>query len=376
MRQYIFLLVTSLFMGACGSSKQEDQVVEKQETETMVTLTVAQAENAGIRTGKLNKQPISSILKANGVIEVPPQNTVSISAPMGGYLKSTRLLPGMFVKKGESIALLEDPQYIQLQEDYLTAKAKLEYARLEYERQKELNQSKAVSDKVYQQSLREFTSLQVLVRSLSEKLKLIGLNPARISVGSITRNIRLYSPINGYVTKMNANIGKYVSPSDVLFEIVDLSDIHLAITVFEKSVNKLKVGQKLVAYTNSNPDKKYNCEIILIGKDFTADRSVELHCHFDKVDKDLIPGTFMNAEIELKSSEEWVIPSDAIVNFENRQYVFIDRANHNYEMIEIQTGITENNLTQLIMDDSLSNQSFVLSGAYNLLMKLKNTGDD
>src|SRR5690606_4035555 len=112
----------------------------------------------------------------------------------------------------------------------------------------------------------EYSTQQVLVKSLEQKLLLIGLNPARITSANISKSIAVVSPINGYVSAVNVNIGKYVSPSDVLFELINPADIHLSLTVFEKDVAGLSIGQKLVAYSNSNPEKKYNCSILLISK--------------------------------------------------------------------------------------------------------------
>jgi len=378
MKQLIISIAVISMFSACGSKNTTEQKAETKADENVVTLTDAQLKNAGIQTGKLEPQSISSILKVNGLIDVPPQNMVSISVPLGGYLKSTKLLPGMYVKKGESIAIMEDQQYIQLQQDYLTAKAKLVFAKQEYERQKELNQSKAASDKVYQQSLADYTSLNILVKSLSEKLKLIGINPANRNAGNISKSVSISSPINGFVSKVNVNIGKYVNPADVLFEIVNPTDIHLALTIFEKDMNKLFIGQKLIAYTNTNPEKKYPCKIILIGKDFSNDRSVEVHCHFENYDKSLIPGMYMNAEIEVKSDSVFALSSDALVSYENKQYVFISKGGNQFEITEVKTGNSENGFTEIIVDtkQSVKYNALVTKGAYTLLMKMKNISDD
>jgi len=378
MKQIIFLISVMGLFTACGSKKTPEEKPELKTAENIVTLTDAQLKNAAIETGKLEQQSISSILKVNGSIDVPPQNMVSISVPLGGYLKSTKLLPGMHVNKGESIAIIEDQQYIQLQQDYLTAKAKLLFAKQEYERQKELNQSKASSDKVYQQALADYTTLQILEKSLSEKLKLIGINPATRNAGNISKSVSIPSPINGFVSKVNVNIGKYVNPADVLFEIVNPSDIHLALTIFEKDINKLFIGQKLIAYTNTNPEKKYSCKIILIGKDFSNDRSVEVHCHFENYDESLIPGMYMNAEIEVKSDSVYALPSDAIVSYENKQYAFISKGNNQFEITEVKTGNSENGFTEIIpaQNQNLNNETVVIKGAYTLLMKMKNTSEE
>lgn len=376
MKKNILLFVTLILLQACGSKNNNAESVTEIADESIVTLTPAQLKNAGIETMKLQQKQMTSILKLNGRIDVPPQNIVSISVPMGGYLKTTKLLPGMHINKGEVIATVEDQQYIQLQQDYLTAKAKISFLENEYIRQKELNESKASSDKMYQQAEAEYKSQKVLISALAEKLKLVGINGNNLNENTITRSIRVLSPIDGFVSKVNVNIGKYVAPTEVLFELINPTDIHLALKVFEKDVNKLYIGQKLIAYTNNDLQEKHNCEILLIGKNLTADRNTEVHCHFDKYDKTLIPGTYMNAEIEIRNNEALVLPEEAVVRFENKQYVFIKKSDNQFEMIEVQTGITENGFTEIIPNDQVKQNIFVSKGAYALLMSLKNKSDE
>ncbi len=365
-----------MLLESCGSSKTEETKSETEETQNMVVLSEAQFKNAGIQTSKLEEQSISSVLKVNGKIDVPPQNMVSISVPLGGYLKTTKLLAGMHVSKGEILAVMEGQQYIQLQQDYLTAKAQFSFNESEYTRQKELNESKATSDKVFEQTRAAYETQKILVNSLAEKLKLVGVNPNRIGANTISKSINIISPINGFVSAVNVNIGKYVNPSDVLFELVNPTDIHLALNIFEKDVDKLFIGQKLMAYTNSQPEKKYLCTIILISKNLSDQSSAEVHCHFEQYDKTLLPGRFMNADIEVKSYNVKALPDDAIVRFENKQYVFIARGNNQFEMAEIKPGHSENGFTEINASDNMVNETFVTKGAYNLLMKLKNTADD
>jgi cobalt-zinc-cadmium efflux system membrane fusion protein len=368
----IFIIITVvLFLVSCGNKKNEEEVTDSTISENITTLTDAQIKNAGIEIGKIEHKEISETLKLNGKIEAPPQNLVSVSVPMGGYLKSTSLLEGMHVVKGEVLCVVEDQHYIQLQEDYLLVKTKIVYAKAEFDRQKELNQSKASSDKVFQQAQAEYNSLSVMVQTYGEKLKFAGINPNKVSTKSISKSINVYSPINGYISKVNVNTGKYVNPSDILYEIVNPTDIHLALTVFEKDINKLAIDQSVIAYTNTNPEKIYPCKIILIGKYFSENRSTEIHCHFVNYDKTLLPGMYMNAEIELKSQQSNVLPSHAIVSFENKSYVFVAKTNKQFEMKEITIGNTENGFTEIV-SDNLNESSIVIKGAYVLLMKMKN----
>ena len=371
------LIAFLLLLAACSSAPGEKAPEETATSAQTVVLTAAQAKNAAIVTGKVQQKMISRILHVNGKIDVPPQNMVSVSVPLGGFLKSTQLMAGMHVRKGEVIATMEDQQYIQLQQDYLIAQAKLTYVEKEFERQRELNLSKATSDKIFQQTESEFITQKVMVKSLSEKLKLISIDPARLSENTISKSISIFSPIDGYVTHVNVNIGKYTQPSEVLFELVNPADIHLALSVFEKDLDDIYIGQKLVAFNNRNPEDKHPCEIILIGKNLSADRNAEVHCHFEKYDERLIPGMYMNAEIDLKNSPSDVLPEDAIVMFEGHQYVFIEQASNAYVMQEVTSGSTELGFTQILEGLSeIGNKPVVLKGAYTLLMQLKNTSEE
>ncbi len=375
--KYIFIISSLLLLGsACGKIKKADETPSDPAKENEVLLTDAQLKNAGISTGKIQQQQISSILKVNGRIDVPPQNMVSISVPLGGYLKSTRLLPGQHVSKGEIIALLEGEQYIQLQQDFLIAKEKIRFLENELVRQKELNKSQAASDKVYQQAETDVKMQQVLLNALKEKLQLVGINTDKLTVNNISRSINIYSPINGYVSHVNVNIGKYVSPTEVLFELINPSDIHLALKVFEKDIQQLFVGQKLVAFTNNNPAEKHPCEILLIGKDLSPDRNIEVHCHFEDYDRSLVPGTYMNAEIKVKNSKAWVLPEEAVVRFENKQFVFVKGTGNHFTMVEVITGSNEKGMIEIKDGEKIASQELVLKGSYSLLMSLKNKAEE
>lgn len=377
MKNYIIIALTFIILTSCGN-KEVKTAAEESPNEAMVELTDAQLKNSEIKTGKIEQRSISSLLKVNGKIEVPPQNMVSVSVPMGGYLKSTKLLEGMHITKGEVIATMEDQQYIQLQQDYLIAKAHLSSTEKEFNRQRELNESKASSDKVFENAQAEYLSQKILVKSLSEKLKLIGVSPDNLNENTISRSINIHSPIDGFVSQVKMNIGKYAAPTDILFELVNPADIHLALTVFEKDLDKLSIGQKIYAYNNTNPAKKYICEILLIGKDISPERAVLVHCHFEQYDKTLIPGMYMNAEVEVATNNAFIISNDGLVRFEGKQYVFTQSEANKFKMHEVTTQNTENGYTQITFADStdMTNKIFVTKGAYTLLMKMKNTAEE
>ncbi|MEK7198945.1 MAG: efflux RND transporter periplasmic adaptor subunit [Bacteroidota bacterium] len=372
----IIIITGVVLLISCGSKQNQEKTVTVTPNENIVTLTKGQMESAKIGLGSLEKKKLSTTLVVNGKIDVPPQNMVSVSMPLGGYLKYTKLLPGLQIRKGEVIAIMEDRQYIQLQQDFLTAKSNLVYSEAEYLRQKELNQSKASSDKVFQQAQMEYTNQKITVSALAEKLKLININPQTISESNLSKSVTIYSPINGFVSKVNVNIGKYVNPSDILFDLVNPSDIHLNLKVFEKDIDKLFIGQRLLAYTNNEPEKKHLCEISVISRDLSAERTAEVHCHFDQYDKALLPGMYMNAELKIKSLSSMTIAEEAIINFEGGNYVFVAGPANQFTMTAIETGIKENGFVEIKNKNILTGKQIVTKGAYTLLMALKNKTEE
>ncbi|MCZ2083031.1 MAG: efflux RND transporter periplasmic adaptor subunit [Flavobacteriales bacterium] len=368
----VLIIFLSLMIFSC--SKEE---VVQEEIGTVVgdqvSLTDLQIKNSGIETNTLNNLDIAHKIMLTGQIDVPPQGMASVSAPSGGYVRVSRFMPGNYVSKGQTLATLENPELVQLQQDYLLAKSNLQYAQQDYTRQKDLNENKASSDKVTQKAYNESQNQNILMKGMAQKLTAMGINPGSLNANNIRRTFAVISPISGYISTVNVNIGQYVSPMDKMFDIVNTGDLHLALKVFEKDLSKIKVGQKVFAFTNQNPTKKYEARVFIIGKDFSADRSVLIHCHFVDNSLQLLPGTFMNAEMEADSQEGIVIPDDAIVTWEEKQYIFEEVKPKTYKMFPVEIGNAENGFTELLnFKEENRSKKFVTKGAYQLLMALKN----
>lgn len=373
---FIAICITGV-LSACGKQDKAPSVEEPGTgREDLVTMTSAQMQSANVQVGKLEQKAISTILKVNGTVDVPPQSLVSVSMPLGGYLKSTHLLPGMYVRKGEVIATMEDQQYIQLQEDYLVTKSNLAYAESEFRRQKELYEAKASSEKVYQQARMEYDNQKISLRALAEKMELIHINPTTLTESNISRTVKIYAPITGFVSAVKMNIGRYVTGTDVLFELINPADIHLNLKVFEKDIDKLSIGQSVMAYTLHQPDKKYPCEVMLISQALSTDRTAEVHCHFKNYDKILLPGMYLNAEIAVRNHQAYVVPEEAVVNFEGKNFVFVAGAPNEYEMVAIETGVKEGGFIEIVNKEAISDRDIVTTGAYAVLMELKNKSEE
>ncbi|MBN8877511.1 MAG: efflux RND transporter periplasmic adaptor subunit [Sphingobacteriales bacterium] len=373
--RYIIILIILSLTSSCGSEKTPEEKAAAL-PENTVALTPEQITNAGIETGLVQKRPLNSELKVNGLVDVPPQNIVSVSFPLGGYLKNTKLLPGAHVNRGEVIAIMEDPALIQLQQDYLVARAKLQYSEKEFERQKMLNENKVNADKIYQQAQADFTAQKVLVKGYDEKLRLIGINPANLNEQNISRSVPVYSPINGFVSKVNVNIGKYVNPSDVLFELINPDDIHAALTVFEKDLGKIKPKQKVMVTFVDDPATEYECEVLLVTKNVDDNRSALVHCHFEKQPKQLLPGMFLNASIRVNEAEVTAVPEEAVVRYGDGQFVLEETGKGMFQLQAVETGIKDHGWVEITGKNELAGKKIIVKNPYPVMAKLKNTSEE
>ena len=374
--KYIFIL-SVLFFAACGNKPATQAEAPAEVSSNIVNLSDSQMTTAGIKVGELSRVNMRQVVQLNGVVDVPPQNMVSVSFPMAAFLKSTTLLPGMHIRKGEIIAVMEDAALVQMQQDYLVAKSRLNFAALDFKRQQSLNETKTSSDKVFQQASAEYESQRVLVMSLAEKLRLIGLNPEQLTDASISRKVSIRSPINGFVSQVHVNIGKYVQPSEVMFDLINPDDLHAALTVFEKDIAHIRPGQKVMVSFVDQPELKIPSTVFLVTRDVDQNRSGIIHCHFDKQPNALKPGMYLNAELAISEGEVSCVPEDAVVRYANKQYVFVEAGKNQFELTEVLTGSSNEGLVELKdAQNTLKGKKLIISNAFTALSKLKNVSDE
>jgi cobalt-zinc-cadmium efflux system membrane fusion protein len=304
-------------------------------------------------------------------VEVPPQNLSVIHVPLGGYLKSTILLSGLQVKKGQVLATVEDVQYIQLQQDYLQNKSELQFAQAEYNRQKASFENQATSTKALQEAKMIAEAKEINTNALAEKLAMIGINAATLTASGIKKSITIVAPFDGFVSKVNAKMGQYYAPTDDLGELINSADLHLVVTVFEKDLPNFKIGKKVTAYSNENPALKYQATVLQINNDISADRTAEIHCHFAQNYSSVHSGMFLNVDFEGQMSNSFSASPESIVRADNVSYVFVPETANRFRAEPI-TILTENDAQVIFtFNNNISPERIVKSGANALLMEMK-----
>jgi len=270
--------------------------------------------------------------------------------------------------------VLEDNQFIQLQQDYLTTRVQLKTAELNYERQKALNRTQAASDKALQQAEAEYQTLKVSQKALEEKLRLIHIDPKSVSTDNLRSTINLYAPFNGTVSEIRVNTGQYVSPTETLFELVNPAGLLLRIKAFEKDLPALKTGQELRFSTNEGISSR--ALIVSTGKTVNEDGSTDILARPLGSSAGLITGMYINAEIETQNRSASVLPETSVVMFENQWYVFEQLPDRAFRMLEVQPGIRHQGRVEILEPGALEDKTLVENGAYTLLMGLKNRAEE
>lgn len=376
----IYSLVLALVLSSCSGKKEEEKTVYEntkfsKSVENTVHLSEKQLQSVSVTTTSIQNRNMEKLVRLNGKAEIAPSHISSVSSIMGGHIKSINVINGSHFSKGQVLAVVEDPQFIQLQQDYLVTKAQLEAARLNFTRQKDLNTSKASSDKTMQAAQADYSTLNATLKGLEEKLRIIGINAKGLTTGNIRSKINIYAPFSGFVSKILVNNGQYINPADTLFELINPAGLLLELKVFENDVNDVKVGQEILVYNNQKPDVKSNAKIVSVVPSIEAGGAATAVAKLSSMNSEFVKGVYINAEVNISSRYTQGLPNEAVVAFENKNYVFEDLGKSNYKMIPVVTGISDDQFTEIIKADYLKDKKIVQKGAYSLLMMLKNKAE-
>ncbi|ROI13453.1 efflux RND transporter periplasmic adaptor subunit [Epilithonimonas hominis] len=427
----VSLALISILAVSCGKKDAPAEGEEKPKTEqaeesheeapqTIAELTEEQMKSVGISLGTLEMKDLASTIKANGVLRVPNNRKATVTSLYGGVIKTLTVQIGDYVRQGQVIATISNPDYIQLQEQYLTINSRITYAEQEFRRQKELFDNDAGAKKNLQSSDAELKSLRTQRSSLQRQLQLMGISPGKVSNGNLRSGLVITSPISGTVSTINAQIGSYVDVSSPVLEIIDNSSIHLDLQVFERDLPKMKVGQIVQFKLTNNPEETFNAKVYSIGSSFENEsKTISVHAMVTGNKAGLIDGMNITGNVSLGNSQTPAVPNEAIVEADGKFYVFVqtskkveehaeekgdddhghghdegeaehghknetEAGNHakeqakkmNFEKIEVVKGTSDMGYTAITPVSAIApDAKIVVKGAFFVNAKLSNAGD-
>ncbi len=372
------LIGTLLQLSACGGAgphPPEAPTAASDDLENILTLQPAQLEMTPLSYASATVRDMRKTMRFNGKVDILPEYLSSVSHPLGGHVTAIHVVPGQVFKQGQLLAMLEDYAYVQLQEDYLLAKARLKTAERNYNRQQELNASKANSDRVYEAAEEEYEKLRIGIRSLTEKLKLAQLDPSTVTETNISRSIAIRAPFDGMVSHIKVKMGQYANPSDVLFELVNADGLIIHVKVFEKDLPSIANGQELTVYTNSHPDKPLLAKVMTINHYIQEDGSADVYAKFAESPYRLALGMYLNAVVTTSTHSTWVIPETCVVSYEDKRYVFEKLGPGRFRLLPLEVVSIYQGYIEPKDPERLKGLDIVDTGSYDLLMAMKNKGE-
>ncbi len=391
---------------SAGHGEHKEEGHEEEGEEGIVSLTEQQMDAIGLKMVQIEKRTLNIAVSASGSLEMAPQDKADVSPVIGGIVKSVNVFEGDKVRKGQVLATLEHPDFIQLQQDYINTVNSLEYLEKEYERQKKLYEEKVGSGKDFQKTSADYFNSKSNAEALKAKLNMIGINSSEVAKGKIYPLVNLTATINGIVSLVETNVGSYIEPLTKVFEIVDNEKIHADLMVFEKDIDKIKVGQKIYFTTTGIPDKELEAKIFAISPAFEQNpKAIHVHANIVAKNAKLLPGMYIKGKIIANDVETDVLPEHAIVTEEGKTYIFVkkegkehdhghekeeqnsdehahesendehheghEEGKWGFEMVEVITGATSNGYTEVKLLKSLpKNAQIAGNGAYYILAEM------
>lgn len=366
-QNWIIILVSSAVIFGCDLKKEFDEATGEASAQD---ITPQQKRLAGVETGSLEYKVISSVVSCTGEIEVPPQGMASVSAPLGGYIVETAMVPGAKVRKGTLLATLSNPEYIQLQQTYLETAGQLTFAEQDYNRQKKLEEQNATAVKKFQESESSYNVLKARLAGLREQLKLIGINMKALESGNIQSVINLRSPIDGFVTAVNHHPGKFVEPREVIFEVVNMSDLHLHLNVFERDIASLEKGQVIRFRPAGATEYAHLGTVSLVSpKKNEEARTFDVHAHIHD-EGQLKPGMYVEAEVLLNDDSVYALPQKALVYNDNKPFVLTEEGG-SYVEHPVTTGAKMDGWVEIRNHEELKDKQIVIEGATRVFTALR-----
>ena len=363
----IFLLLIG-----CGDKTSEASATEEQGEPSGIVVTQDQFDTNNLVVGPMEQRTFPKMVETSGMIDVPPENRASVTPFMGGFVKQTSLLVGDRVKKGQLLVVLENQEFVQMQQEYLEVFNQLDYLKAEFERNQTLFDEKIASQKNFLQAKSNYQTAQARYQGLREQLQMLNISHSKVEQGNITSQAAIYAPIAGSITKMNVTKGSHVSPATEILEIVDNQHVHLELTVFEKDILKVKKGQKIQFKIPEASEEAFNAEVHLVGTSIDdAKRTIKVHGHLEHEEGNFLPGMFVDAMIMTDTTKTWSLPEEAVIESEGNYYVLklVEQSDGNYtfERVAVKQGGTFDGFTEIISTGLNKTDQFLTKGVFDLI---------
>ena len=370
----IFFSLSAVVFSACGTGNEQSIEIPEEKDSNEIIISQAQFDNAAMAWDSLTTHTFSDFTLTNGMVNIPAEGRFDISSYFGGNIVQFDLLIGQKIQKGQVLFIIENPEFVQMQQDYLDAVSQLSYLKSDYERQKTLNAENIASEKNFAKAESDYKSTLAKTESLRKKLQLVNISTTQLDASKITSKAAIYAPISGYIESIKVNQGTYLNPSDIALTIINKDHLHIELNVFEQDAIALEMGQPVSFYLPDNKSREFKGKIFLIGQSINEKRMLNIHVHLDdeKEGDLLVPGMFIEAKIGVKTSKNSALPATAVINSDEVNYVLALTKKENdlyyLKKTKVDIGLQDDQMVEILEAENLGKKTLFLSkGGFQLI---------
>lgn len=384
-----FLLAVACQSNPSSSTKQteakgEEGHADEEKEEGALEIFQSQFKALGAELGKIEQKNLSGGIQAVGFIRVHNQHKAAVTSLFGGRVQNILVAPGDIVKKGQVLINLVNPQIIAMQEEYLTLINALALTQLDLDRQQELVEGNAGALKNFQTVQTQFKQQQVKISSLKRQLNLAGINAERLTPQSIKEGTSVTAPVSGTISHIQTELGANADAGATLANIVNNEQVDLDLYIYEKDLNRVKIGQEIEFSLSNDAAKKGKAIVDRVGSSFEGEnKAIAVHARIIGKREGFFDGMGVTGLLGTGANLVKAIPNASIVDKEGSSYIFtladtakVDHEGtpemrYRFERKKIKKGISSIGFTEIIPIDPLSgNEQLATSGAVFLQGKL------
>lgn len=367
-----FLLAMALTVSCSNTAEVSDTPANESPESNLFSIEKSMLDNTKMSLGEISAQEFFDVVQANGSIEVPMSAKAEISPMVAGFVKQVPFLVGDKVNAGDLLVELQNPEFIKMQQNYLETKEEFQFVQAEYERQKTLSEENISSTKNFQKASSDYKLKLAQLNGLRETLKLFKVDLNALEKGEFTSSMKIYSPISGFISFLEAPIGAYVAPGDVLMMLINTSHKHLELEVFEKDVLKIAKGQQIRFRVPDAGSAYYKGTVFQVNKSIDSQKKTLLvHGHLADEEANFLQGMYVEADILTDGVKGLAVPSRAVFEEDGAFYIlrYVETTDSDYvfEKTEVKLGKANEQYTQLLNSELKEGDRILDKGVFRLI---------
>jgi RND family efflux transporter MFP subunit len=348
-----FVLAFSIFLTGCG--KKDTETVQSD----IITLSQKAVDKAEIKTETITEQEVESSITTTAQVKSNEDSRYVLSSLAAGKLVKDNVKLGDYVHAGQVLALVQNPEVVKISSTAVRdihennialrqAQNRYNLAKTNYEREVKLYNNGISPQRDLLQAKTDMLLAKDDIATLqrrssdikNEANSLLSIYGTSSNFNSVATTSPIKAMSSGVVTKKNITVGAIVSTDEVLYEIQDLSQLWLDITLYSNNVNKIKKGQLVQFTSDSIKGKVFEGKVDYIqpvsddvSQTFIArvflDNSLGL----------LKPGMFGNAVIKSDVKEKKAfVPEAAVQKYGKETFVFLNLGDNKFKKIPVVLG--------------------------------------